>query len=189
MLVQTSIPYLSREFTAKLEKNFHTIVNYYRTINAADSTLFHGHQQMKYLCAHPRQNKAVRAITIFNCSRQADLVWRTAWNSQRERTGYDGGRKRFLIHVFIRIIYKIPERNRLAKNCASPKFQQMTVVATSEMIAAGFMLWWRQKTIPAEFYIFALMISFCSAPIWILNGLPTTATSAISLAPLRKKNI
>ncbi len=29
-----SIPYLSREFTAKLEKNFHTIVNYYRTINA-----------------------------------------------------------------------------------------------------------------------------------------------------------
>ncbi len=29
-----SVPYLSKEFSAKLEKNYHTIINYYRTINA-----------------------------------------------------------------------------------------------------------------------------------------------------------
>lgn len=29
-----SIPYLSKEFTAKLEKNYHAVINYYRTINA-----------------------------------------------------------------------------------------------------------------------------------------------------------
>lgn len=30
-----STPYLSKEFAAKLEKNYHTIINYYRTINVA----------------------------------------------------------------------------------------------------------------------------------------------------------